>query len=240
MGKWLLLYQNPETRRSGTDANLDDVLKVRESPLRAQLFAKLRREIKDERVIAAMERLPRELFMPLGVRHMAYADQALPIGSGQTISQPTIVAMMTAALKLKGHERVLEIGTGSGYQAAVLSSLAREVITVERHAELIEPVQRLFDSLEIKNVRIHQVSQGLGLPSEGPYDAIIVTAAAPRVPDSLLAQLKMGGRIVIPVGPRRGQDLLVVTKTPDGIATESLGPCGFVPLIDPEAWPEES
>ncbi len=240
MGKWLLLYQNPETKRSDPDADLDDVLKVRESPLRAHLFAKLRREIQDERVIGAMERLPRELFMPLGVRHMAYVDQALPIGSRQTISQPTIVAMMTAALKLKGHERVLEIGTGSGYQAAVLSFLAREVITVERHAELIEPVKRLFDALEIKNVRVYHVSQGLGLPSEGPYDAIIVTAAAPRVPDSLLAQLKVGGRIVIPVGPRRGQDLMVVTKTPDGLVRENLGPCGFVPLIDPEAWPEES
>jgi protein-L-isoaspartate(D-aspartate) O-methyltransferase len=240
MGKWLLLYQNPETAKGGNAGRLDNVLKVRESPQRAQLFAKLRREIKDERVVSAMERLPREHFMPLGVRHMAYLDQALPIASGQTISQPTIVAMMTSALQLKGHERVLEVGTGSGYQAAVLALLAREVVTVERHPGFMESAKKAIESLGIANVRFHLAAQGLGLPDQAPFDAIIVTAAAPRVPASLIAQLAVGGRLVIPVGPRHGQDLLVVTKTPDGTVTENLGPCGFVPLIDPEAWPEDS
>lgn len=240
MGKWLLLYQNPETAGDGNADRLDDALKVRESPQRSQLFAKLRREINDERVIAAMERLPREIFMPIGVRHMAYADQALPIGSGQTISQPIIVAMMTSALKLTGRDRVLELGTGSGYQAAVLASLAKEVITLERHPALIESARKTLDALGIMNVHIRQAGKGLGLLEEAPYDAIIVTAAAPRIPDSLVAQLKVGGRMVIPVGPRHGQDLLVVTRTADGVTTETLGPCGFVPLIDPEAWPDES
>lgn len=186
-----------------------------------------------------MSKVPREEFVPEESKLCAYEDRPLPIGYGQTISQPFIVALMTSALELKGDEKVLEIGTGSGYQAAILSLLVRRVISVERIPQLAEEARERLRRLGYKNVEVYLAGETLGYPPEAPYDAIIVTAGAPQVPPSLLSQLKVGGRIVIPVGSRFEQDLLKVVKTEKGIKVESLGPCRFVPLIDKEAWSNE-
>lgn len=206
-----------------------------------KLFTHLRQEIRDDRVIDAMMKVPRELFVPDEIQGMAYDDVALPIKSGQTISQPLIVAMMTQALALTGEEKVLEVGTGSGYQAAVLSYLAKEVITVERHFQLINEARSVLAKLGCDNVQIRLAhADTLGYPEEALYDAIIVTAAAPMVPQALTDQLKDGGRCVIPVGTRQEQELLVATKTGDRITRRSLGGCRFVPLIGPGAWDESA
>ena len=205
---------------------------------RRRLLTSLRTSITDERVLRAMERVPRERFVPPEHRDMAYEDIPLPIGAGQTISQPFIVALMTEALGLTGTEKVLEIGTGSGYQAAILGCLAGKVVTVERFPDLAESAAEKLRKLGLLNVDVHVARESLGWPEEAPYDAIIVTAAAPRVPQSLLDQLKDGGRIVIPVGTRWDQELVVVTKSGDCITRASLGGCRFVPLIGSEAWPE--
>jgi protein-L-isoaspartate(D-aspartate) O-methyltransferase len=198
----------------------------------------LRRNIHDQRVIDAMERVPREHFVPEDQADHAYDDGPLPIGEGQTISQPLIVAMMTEALALTGEDRVLEVGTGSGYQAAVLANLARQVVTVERFQNLAEAAkQRLND---LPNVRVEVAKEGiLGWPDTAPYEAVIVTAAAPYVPQMLLDQVVDGGRIIIPVGPRDQQELLLVTRRGEGISRKSLGGCRFVPLIGSQAWPSE-
>ena len=206
---------------------------------RRRLLASLRTSITDERVLRAMERVPRERFVPPEHRDMAYEDIPLPIGAGQTISQPFIVALMTEALGLTGTEKVLEIGTGSGYQAAILGCLAGKVVTVERFPDLAEGAAEKLRELGLLNVDVHVARESLGWPEEAPYDAIIVTAAAPRVPQSLLDQLTDGGRLVIPVGTRWDQELLVVTKRADCITRTSLGGCRFVPLIGSEAWPED-
>ena len=206
---------------------------------RRRLLASWRTSITDERVLRAMERVPREHFVPPEHRDMAYEDIPLPIGAGQTISQPFIVALMTEALGLTGTEKVLEIGTGSGYQAAILECLAGKVVTVERFPDLAESAAEKLRELGFLNVDVHVARESLGWPEEAPYDAIIVTAAAPRVPQSLLDQLKDGGRLVIPVGTRWDQELLVVTKRAECITRTSLGGCRFVPLIGSEAWPEE-
>ncbi len=205
---------------------------------RENLVRSLRFEVQDERVLAAMARVPREHFLPLELRPYAYEDRPLPIGYGQTISQPLRVAIMTAALALAGEETVLEVGTGSGYQAAVLSHLARRVVTVERVPELAEAAHQRLIELGYCNVAVHRTGAVLGWPPDAPYDGIIVTAGAPRVPRALLNQLAMGGRLVIPVGDRRLQQLLQVTKTEKGQTVRKLGDCRFVPLIGRGAWAE--
>jgi protein-L-isoaspartate(D-aspartate) O-methyltransferase len=206
---------------------------------RKALVRSLRREISDERVLEAFAAVPRERFVLVELQRYAYDDRPLPIGQGQTISQPLMVAIMTQALALQGDEKVLEVGTGSGYQAALLSQLAREVITVERFPELASTAARRLEALGYRNVRVHVVDETLGWPEEAPYDAIIVTAGAPDVPQSLIDQLAMNGRMVIPVGGRRVQQLVRVTKTDAGVRLERLGECRFVPLIGgKEGWPE--
>jgi len=206
---------------------------------RARLIKHLSSEIRDERVLAAMVRIPRERFVPPGEQDSAYEDIPLPIGLGQTISQPFIVALMTELLELTGSEKVLEVGTGSGYQAAILAELARLVITVERLPALTEGAKRVLDSLGYTNVVVHLAENTLGWPAEAPYDAIMVTAGAPKVPVDLLAQLAIGGRLVIPVGSRYVQELYKVTKRRKKNIVQHLGGCRFVPLIDKNAWEEE-
>jgi protein-L-isoaspartate(D-aspartate) O-methyltransferase len=203
---------------------------------RAKLIKQLSLEIRDQQVIAAMARIPREIFIPPEERHLAYEDSPLPIGQDQTISQPFIIALMTEALGLTGKERVLEVGTGSGYQAAILAELARRVVTVERIPELAERARRALDSLGYTNIEIRLAEGSLGYRSAAPYDAIIVTAAAPQVPPELLAQLKMGGRLVIPVGSRQIQELYKITRQKGKNLIQNLGGCRFVPLIGKEAW----
>lgn len=206
---------------------------------RAGLVAHLRTEIKDKRVLAVMSHVPRELFVPPELRNLAYDDTPLPIGQDQTISQPLIIALMTEALELKGEENVLEIGTGSGYQAAILAELARRVITVERLPALAESAKKVLASLGYTNVEVHRAGETLGWPAEAPYAAIMVTAAAPEVPADLLAQLATGGRMVIPVGSRYTQDLYKITRGKKKNKIQNLGGCRFVALIGRGAWEED-
>jgi protein-L-isoaspartate(D-aspartate) O-methyltransferase len=206
------------------------------SKTRTALLAELAQEIHDPRVLAAMARVPRERFVPRELRALAYENRPLPIGQGQTISQPLIVAMMTQELDLRGDERVLEVGTGSGYQAALLSRLAAEVVTVERIPELAGHAARTLAEIGYDNVTVHVAGDTLGWPQSAPYDAIIVTAAAPRVPHELLDQLVLGGRMVVPVGDRDLQELVRVVRSPEGPVITNLGPCRFVPLIGAGAW----
>ncbi|MBX5450800.1 protein-L-isoaspartate(D-aspartate) O-methyltransferase [Thermogemmatispora sp.] len=194
--------------------------------------------IHDERVLAAIEATPRELFVDPQHRQWAYADQALPIGCGQTISQPLIVATMTQALELSGQERVLEIGTGSGYQAAILARLAASVATVERHQQLACQAARRLLQLGLQNVSVFVGDGSLGWPEAAPYDRIVVTAAAPQIPQPLVAQLVEGGLLVIPVGSHDHQELLVVRRTSRGQEVHSLGGCVFVPLVGKGGWEE--
>lgn len=206
---------------------------------RTKLVEQLRTEIEDERVLAAMARVPRELFVPEAERHLAYEDRPLPIGFEQTISQPFIVAVMTQALGLTGNEKVLEIGAGSGYQAAILAELARLVVTVERLPVLAEAASGVLKSLGYANVIVHLAKETLGWPDEAPYDAIIATAGAPQVPPDLLAQLALGGRLVIPVGSRFTQELYKVTRHRRKNTIKDLGGCRFVSMIGKGAWEEE-
>jgi protein-L-isoaspartate(D-aspartate) O-methyltransferase len=197
------------------------------------------RGIKDERVLAAMESVERHLFVEENLIDRAYDDCALPIGEGQTISQPYMVALMTELLELKGDERVLEIGTGSGYQAAILSILALEVFTVERIKSLALRAQRLFKELGYTNIHVIIGDGTLGLSEQSPFDGIIVTAAAPKTPDTYIQQLKINGRLVIPVGSRFSQILYQIKKTSFGISTSASTPCVFVPLIGKHGWEEK-
>jgi len=206
---------------------------------RARLIKHLSSEIRDERILAVMARIPRERFVPPQEQDLAYEDIPLPIGLDQTISQPFIVALMTEALELTGSEKVLEVGTGSGYQAAILAELARLVITVERLPALTEGTKRVLDSLGYTNIVVHLAEKTLGWQAEAPYDAIIVTAGAPTVPVDLLAQLAIGGRLVIPIGSRYVQELCKVTKRRKKNIVQNLGGCRFVPLIGEGAWEEE-
>jgi protein-L-isoaspartate(D-aspartate) O-methyltransferase len=187
-----------------------------------------------------MEQVPRERFVPAESRHMAYLDQPLNIGEGQTISQPYMVALMAAALGLSGRERVLEVGTGSGYQAAILSLLAPrgQVISVELVPVLAERARGLLAELGYFNVEVQAAGRTMGCPSRAPFDAIVVAAASPRLPESLVSQLALGGRLVIPVGPLEKQDLVHVLRTDEGLSVSMLGSCRFVPLIGREAFPE--
>jgi len=196
------------------------------------------RGVKDTRVLAAMRRIPRHEFLPEAIRGVAYADQALPIGEGQTMSQPYMVALMTELLGLKGPERVLEIGTGSGYQAAVLAELCEKVYTVERVKMLAAQARTVLDRLGYKNVAIKVYDGTYGWKEMAPFDAIIVTAGSPDVPSALVDQLKDNGRLVIPVGERHSQQLVRMIKTPHGIVTEKSIPCIFVPLIGAYGWKE--
>jgi len=196
------------------------------------------RGIRDERVLDAMQTVPRHLFVPPEQIDAAYADQALPIGEGQTISQPFIVAAIAQALSLEGHERVLEIGGGSGYQAAVLSRLAHEVICIERKPALAGAARERLASLGCENVRIEEGDGSAGWLSSAPYDAILVSAAAPSVPQPLVDQLAEGGRLVIPVGPSEHQDLLRITKRDGRFSQESVCACRFVPLLGRYGWRE--
>jgi protein-L-isoaspartate(D-aspartate) O-methyltransferase len=206
---------------------------------RAELIDHLSTEIKDKRVLEVMRSIPRELFVPPESRHLAYEDRPLPIGYDQTISQPFIIALMTEALELKGDEKVLEVGSGSGYQTAILAKLARHVITTERIKPLAEAARKALDGLGFTNVEVHVAEETLGWQKEAPYDAIMVTAGAPRVPPDLLAQLKIRGRMVIPVGSRYLQELYKITKGRKKNVIENLGGCRFVSLIGQGAWEEE-
>ncbi len=206
---------------------------------RTRLIKHLGSEVKDKRVLAVMARVPREYFVPAERRHLAYEDRPLPIGLDQTISQPFIVALMTEALELTGSEKVLEIGTGSGYQTAILAELTRLVITIERLPALAESARKVLDSLGYTNIVMHLADGTLGWPEEAPYDAIIATAGAPSVPSNLVAQLAIGGRMVIPVGSRYLQELYKVTRQRDKNTIQKLGGCRFVSLVGSGAWPEE-
>lgn len=197
-----------------------------------------RRGITNEGVLRAMESVPRHEFVTPDWRNCAYKDEPLPIGEEQTISQPYIVAAMSAALHLQGDERVLEIGTGCGYQAAVLSCLAREVHTMERHAELASAATRRLARLGYPNVHIHGGDGSLGLPESAPFDAILVAAAAPHVPPPLLEQLADGGRMIIPVGTGDHQELQLIERHGDTFQTRFLDPCRFVPLLGRFGWKE--
>ncbi|GIX48564.1 MAG: hypothetical protein KatS3mg131_2775 [Candidatus Tectimicrobiota bacterium] len=206
---------------------------AREAMVRYQLQ---RRGITDARVLQAMREVPRHLFVPPEWRDEAYEDRPLPIGEDQTISQPYMVALMVQSLGLKGHERVLEVGTGSGYQAAVLSRLAAKVYTVEYFATLAERAREVLRRLGYDNVEVIVGDGSLGLPQYAPYDGIIVAAAAPRVPPPLKEQLADGGRLVIPVGDALAQDLLIITRHGETYQEERSVPCRFVPLLGQEGW----
>lgn len=203
---------------------------------RARLIDALRRDISDSRVLEAMGRVPRELFVPGEFRRFAYEDRPLPIGHGQTTSQPTMIALMLQQLRLQGQERVLEVGAGCGYQTALLAELASDVIGVELVPSLAESASRALQQRGYKNARIELAGEEIGWPEGAPYDAIVVAAAAPRIPASLVAQLAPGGRIVIPVGDRSGQYLLVAELLPEGITVRREGACSFVPLLGKDAF----
>ncbi len=197
------------------------------------------RGISDERVLAAMRKIPRHLFVEEALREQAYGDHALPIGEDQTISQPYMVGCMTEALGLCGDEKVLEIGTGSGYQTAVLAELASRVVTIERIKSFIPKAWKILEELRYRHVVIRLSDGTYGWKDESPFDAIMVTAGAPDIPSSLIDQLKVGGRLVIPVGDRTGQVLKKVKKKKEGLVIAALMPCVFVPLIGALGWKEE-
>ncbi len=201
--------------------------------VRRQLAA---RDISDRRVLAAFASVPREMFVPERMRSLAYADQPLPIGFEQTISQPYIVALMTQLARLDRHACVLEVGTGSGYQTAILAKIAHHVWSIERLAGLAAGAKHRLHALNVANVTIVSGDGAHGYPAQAPYDAIVVTAAAPSVPQPLRDQLAVGGRLVIPVGATHIQELITVERTPDGYETWATGACRFVPLVSSEAF----
>jgi protein-L-isoaspartate(D-aspartate) O-methyltransferase len=194
------------------------------------------RDVVDGRVLAAMEKVPRELFVPERLRDRAYDDAALPIGDGQTISQPYMVAKICEALELKGKEHVLDVGAGSGYQAAVLAELAEEVDTIERIPGLAERARASLAAAGYERVRVHVGDGSRGLPERAPFDAIAVAAAAPELPPTLYDQLEPRGRIVVPVGTRGVQRLEVIVRSPEGPAVLRSVPCRFVPLVGEEGF----
>ena len=222
------MLRRNKARSSGTDYE-----KEREHMVESQLA---RRGIKDKRVLDAMRQVPRHLFIPADMRGMAYQDSPLPIGLGQTISQPYIVALMTELLELTGQEKVLELGTGSGYQAAILGHLAHRVYSVERHATLAQRAEKTLSQLGYANVVISVSDGTLGWPEHSPYEAIIVTAAAPHVPRPLTDQLADGGRLVAPVGSRWSQVLVKVKRQGDRLMREHLTAVVFVPLVGEHGW----
>jgi protein-L-isoaspartate(D-aspartate) O-methyltransferase len=195
-----------------------------------------RRGILDERVLAAMAAVPRELFVPPDLCHHAYEDAALPIGYGQTISQPYIVAVICSLLALEGSENVLDVGTGSGYQAAVLAELAAQVTTIERVPELMESAREALAQAGFVEVDVRLGDGSLGVPEKAPFEGVAVAAAAPTIPERLYEQLADGGRLVLPKGSRWGQDLVQVVKTPDGPLERESVPCRFVPLLGEQGF----
>ena len=204
---------------------------------RRRLIEQLRAEgIRDERVLAALARVPREAFVATEHADAAYDNGPLPIGDRQTISQPFVVALMTEALSLTGVEHVLEVGTGSGYHTAVLAELASQVVSVERHPALHEGARSVLTALGYGNVELHVGDGTLGWPAPAPYDRILVAAAGPDVPAALLDQLAVGGRLVIPVGSEGGQRLLLLARTERGVERHDLGPVRFVPLVGADGW----
>jgi protein-L-isoaspartate(D-aspartate) O-methyltransferase len=203
---------------------------------RARLINLLAAEIQDKRVLSAMSRVPRELFVPPVLADSAYDNAPLPIGLNQTISQPYIVALMTEKLELTAQKKVLEIGTGSGYQTAILAELAGKVITTERIPELLHKAEALLARLGYKNIETHLAGEILGRPDNAPYDAIITTAGAPAIPQSLIQQLAVEGRLIIPVGERYDQNLLLVIRHQKSNELINLGACRFVSLIGKDAW----
>jgi len=203
---------------------------------RRQLVHLLSMENIDARTLSAIGKVPRELFVPTAEQKSAYANEPLPIGYEQTISQPLIIAIMTQSLELTGREKVLEIGTGSGYQTAILAELAREVHSTERISTLAERARQALAQLGYRKVYLHPAAETPGWEKAAPYDAIIVTAGAPDIPSELLDQLAPGGRLVIPVGGHWEQELLKITKTPAGLRRENLGGCRFVPLRGKGGW----
>ncbi len=194
------------------------------------------RDVVDERVLAAMERVPRELFVPERLQRRAYEDAALPIGEGQTISQPYMVARIAEALALTGDERVLDVGTGSGYQAAVLAELADEVDTIERIPALAEQARDNLKAAGYERVQVHVGDGSQGLAARAPFTAIAVAAAAPELPQTLYEQLELRGRLVVPVGRRGVQQLQVIVRSPEGPAVLRSVPCRFVPLLGEEGF----
>ena len=198
-----------------------------------------RRGISDERVLAAMARVPRELFVPENLRAYAYDDGALPIGHGQTISQPFNVATICSLLALEGTERVLDVGTGSGYQAAVLAELAAEVVTIERIPALADAARARLAEAGYEEVDVRVGDGSTGVPERAPFDAIAVAAAAPSVPPALYEQLSARGRLVVPRGSRRGQELVLVARTPSGPVERTSIPCRFVPLVGDEGFGDD-
>ena len=206
---------------------------ARQKMLESQILA---RNVRNPRVLEAIRRVPRHLFVEEALRDRAYLDKALPIGEKQTISQPFMVAAMSEALELKGSERVLEIGTGSGYQTAVLSELCQSVFSVERIASFVPIARQRLESLGRYNV-LFKVGDGtIGWSEHAPYDAILVTAAAPGLPRPLAEQLSIGGRLVVPIGPEHSQSLMRVTRDEQGFHEEALGECRFVKLIGRHGW----
>ena len=185
-----------------------------------------------------MERVPREAFVPKKYRHAAYEDSALPLSKGQTVSQPFMIATMIEALGPRRSDRVLEVGTGSGYQAAILAELVREVLTVERIASLADTAKSRLKSLGYDNVTVRVAEERIGWASEAPYDGIVVAAAAPKLIRGLVDQLADGGRLVMPVGGRRQQNLMKVVRSETNYSVTTLAACRFVPLIGQDAWPE--
>ena len=206
---------------------------------RKALFSSLRRKIRSVPVVRAMERVPREEFVSVWERPRAYRDEPLSIGEGQTISQPYIVARITEALRLQLTDWVLELGTGSGYQAAVLAELVPDgnVVTVELVPSLAQQARETLAGLGYGNIVVEESTGSLGCPRLGPYDAIVVSAAAPTLSPTLLSQLALGGRLVVPVGSRDQQELVCALRTGEGISLRMLGPCRFVPLIGHDAFP---
>lgn len=206
--------------------NKESFVKMRQEMVEYQLK---RRDIKDQKVLDAMNKVPREKFVPDSLQNKAYDDGPLPIGEGQTISQPYIVAYMTEQLRLKGDERVLEIGTGSGYQAAILAEIVKEVYTIEIIEVLSKRAEKVLNELGYKNVKFKIGDGYFGWKEYSPFDAIIITAAPPKIPEPLIEQLKVGGRLIAPVGDMY-QELVLITKTEKGIVKESLIPVVFVPM----------
>jgi len=216
--------------------NKDPFSLAREWMVRDQIEA---RGIKDKRLLKVMRKIPRHLFVDEALRNQAYNDYPLPIGEGQTISQPYIVALMTEALELKGQEKVLEIGTGSGYQTAILAELAQSVFTIERVPTLMQRAKAILDSLGYFNVAYKTGNGTLGWPEVAPFQGIIVTAAAPEIPQPYVEQLDIGGKLVIPLGDKFSQVLYKIIKLPDGrIKKEYLCGCRFVPLVGIYGWSE--
>ena len=196
------------------------------------------RGVKNLSVLEAMSRVPRHLFAQDSLQHRAYGDTPLPIGENQTISQPYIVGSMTEALALKGEERVLEIGTGSGYQTAIIAELCRQVFTIERLNNLSRKAQNILESLNYMNIVFKMFDGTYGWPDQAPFDAILITASAPEIPDSLVKQLGDGGRLVAPIGGADKQKLVVLTKKGDRVSRRDLVNCKFVPLIGKYGWPQ--